>query len=229
MYLIDFHSHILPGADHGSDGTETTKKQLDAMIDAGIKTVVATPHFYPNRHGVKEFNERCERAYRELSGLSEAKRIKVIRGAEILVCPGLEKMEGLDSLCIGGTNTVLLEMPMTDTWGNGILDSVEEIKYGTLTPIMAHIDRYSERQAEMLREIGVSFQLNASSLCKLFGKGRFTRMAEDGEIVALGSDLHGAKDRCMAKYVKACRVLGEELLGEIMKKSAALVGIKGNG
>ena len=41
MLLYDFHSHILPGADHGSSGIEATEKQLDIIKDSGVGAVVA--------------------------------------------------------------------------------------------------------------------------------------------------------------------------------------------
>ncbi|MEE3459824.1 MAG: CpsB/CapC family capsule biosynthesis tyrosine phosphatase, partial [Candidatus Faecousia sp.] len=42
--MIDFHAHILPGADHGSDGLETSLRQLALAEEAGVDTIVATPH-----------------------------------------------------------------------------------------------------------------------------------------------------------------------------------------
>ena len=50
LFLVDYHAHILPGCDHGSDGTETSKRQLEAAKAAGIETVCATSHFYPDRN-----------------------------------------------------------------------------------------------------------------------------------------------------------------------------------
>ena len=47
--IIDFHAHILPGADHGSRDVKTTKAQLEMLAGAGVKAVVATPHFYPQK------------------------------------------------------------------------------------------------------------------------------------------------------------------------------------
>ena len=226
MRIIDFHSHIFPRADHGSDGPDTTAKQLSALKAAGVDIVAATPHFYPSRHNVTDFLERRDRAYGELTSLPESEGIRVMRGAEVLVCPGIDRMDGFSSLCLEGTSTVLLEMPLTESWGSGLLETVESIRYGELTPVMAHIDRYTEHQASLLSEIGVSFQLNASALCRLFGKKRFLRMIEDGRIVALGSDLHGAADGCMKPFQRACRVIGEDALSEIMKKSAALAEIE---
>ena len=42
---IDFHSHILPRLDHGSDGRETSASQLAMMQSVGTQTVCATSHF----------------------------------------------------------------------------------------------------------------------------------------------------------------------------------------
>ena len=224
MYTIDFHSHILPCADHGSDGIETSKKQLEYLKRVGIDTVIATPHFYPNRHSVKDFISRRDRAYAELCD-ANVSGVRVIAGAEVLVCPFLEKMDGLRELCISGTDTLLLEMPMTDRWSENLVDTVEAIRDAGFTPVMAHIDRYTESQAVLLAGLGVTFQLNAECLCKLLKKKRCISLAKDGFVSALGTDIHGADVGAVQRYVKARKTLGEELFEDIMKKSERLAGI----
>ncbi|MBQ1928242.1 MAG: hypothetical protein II366_00605 [Clostridia bacterium] len=44
MY-IDFHSHILPAADHGSQSVEQSIELLEVAYDVGIRTVVALRTF----------------------------------------------------------------------------------------------------------------------------------------------------------------------------------------
>lgn len=55
---LDYHAHVLPGCDHGSDGLETSLRQLDMAAAAGIRTVCATPHFYPHRESAESFLRR---------------------------------------------------------------------------------------------------------------------------------------------------------------------------
>ena len=224
MHTIDFHSHILPRADHGSDGAETTQKQLDRLAGAGVDTVIATPHFYPNRHNVDEFIKRRDRSFAELSALN-TNGLTVLTGAELLVCRNLDQMEGLGRLCINNTNTLLLEMPLTDSWDSSLIDSVEAIADAGYVPIMAHIDRYSARQADTLAELGVQLQLNAACLGKLFSKRRFIAMAENGLVSAIGSDLHGTDPKSARAYQKSRAILGDSLFFEIMKKSERLAGL----
>ena len=50
---FDYHSHILPGCDHGSDGIKTSLKQIEMAKSVGIKTICATPHFYPHKESVE--------------------------------------------------------------------------------------------------------------------------------------------------------------------------------
>ena len=47
--MIDFHSHVLPGIDDGSDSVATSLAMLAEMKAQGIEAVFATPHFYANR------------------------------------------------------------------------------------------------------------------------------------------------------------------------------------
>ena len=46
MTQIDFHAHILPRCDHGSDGWETSRQQLKLAREAGVEVICATSHFY---------------------------------------------------------------------------------------------------------------------------------------------------------------------------------------
>ena len=67
---LDYHAHILPRCDHGSDGVETSLRQLAMATEAGIRTVCATPHFYPHRENAAAFLERRARCAAALAGAS---------------------------------------------------------------------------------------------------------------------------------------------------------------
>src|SRR3954464_8897320 len=43
--MIDFHSHIIPGVDDGSETLEQSLIALEDMWRQGITTVITTPHF----------------------------------------------------------------------------------------------------------------------------------------------------------------------------------------
>ena len=58
---LDYHAHILPRCDHGSDGVETSLRQLAMAAVAGIRTVCAPPHFYPHRENAAASLERRAR------------------------------------------------------------------------------------------------------------------------------------------------------------------------
>ena len=94
-----YHAHILPGCDHGSDSVETSRRQLEMARKAGVATVCATPHFYPQRETVACFLDRRARTADLLrAGLpADAPRIQL--GAEVLICDGLERMQELPLLC----------------------------------------------------------------------------------------------------------------------------------
>ena len=52
---IDFHAHVLPHADHGSTSVESSIKQIEEAKKAEVDFIVATPHFYPNKHNLYSF------------------------------------------------------------------------------------------------------------------------------------------------------------------------------
>ena len=64
--IADFHAHILPCADHGSDSVETSLWQLSSAANHGVTRIIATPHFYPHRHTVEAFSKRRDEAFNAL-------------------------------------------------------------------------------------------------------------------------------------------------------------------
>ena len=108
---LDYHAHVLPGCDHGSDGVETSRKQLAMAAAAGIRTVCATPHFYPHKESIPSFLQRRAESARLLRESLTADAPQLRLGAEVLICDGMERLDGLSRLCREETDELLLEMP----------------------------------------------------------------------------------------------------------------------
>ncbi len=221
--IIDFHSHILPCADHGSDGIKTSREQVALMNNAGVDTVVLTPHFYPHRHNVETFTAKISAAAEELVAECHT-HPRFCVGAEVLYCEGIENMEGLERLCVKGTNTLLLELPMSEVWSRGMLYEIKRL-CGRYTVVLAHIDRYVEYHEDELAALisfGAVAQINISAL---YSKGTMKRLEgffSSGSVYAIGSDLHGRDKKTYRRFAKAAKKLGEEYY-EIMSRSAKLL------
>ena len=69
MTKIDFHAHILPKCDHGSDSRKTSIEQLKQAKKADIGVVCATSHFYAQRENVDRFIKRRTISYTKLKYL----------------------------------------------------------------------------------------------------------------------------------------------------------------
>ncbi len=194
MELLDFHAHILPHMDHGSTRTATAHKQLEIIHAAGVGEVCATSHFYPQSTLPARFlAERAESREHLFRTYGEKPRPRLLMGAEVLICPGLEEMEGLADLCVEGTRVLLLEMPFTnDSWDRALYYTVRGIRDMGLLPVLAHVDRYPRPLIEGMFEEGMIGQINASSLDRLIKPRHMLRWMDEGHIVALGSDLHGS-------------------------------------
>lgn len=219
--IVDFHSHILPNADHGSDSLETSLTQLKLAMEHGVKRIVATPHFYPHRHTLEKFLTRRDGAYKLLADNMSADFPSIKLGAEILVCEGLENLAGLESLTVEGTNLLLLELPFTEL-RNGYVDSVKKIIKNGFDVMLAHVDRYPHEDILRLIDIGVTkLQINAEALAKLFKDKRLFEFVEDGYVFAIGSDIHGADKKAYKKFTKAKLALGDSIF-EIKEKSNAI-------
>lgn len=219
--LIDFHAHILPGADHGSDSLETSLWQMAEAERIGISTIVATPHFYPDRNsGVGRFLQRRQRSF-ELLREGYFGAVQILPGAEVLLCEGLENLPGLEELCIRGTRTLLVEMP-TAPWSPRLRDTLFALERDRgFRVVLAHVDRYPRRWVESLLERGFHGQLNCGSICGFFSGQSLLSLARTPAIVAIGSDIHG-REKAYSRFSRAVRRLGGAA-ETIMERSTLLV------
>lgn len=187
---LDYHAHILPGCDHGSDGLATSLKQVEMAASAGVKTICATPHFYPHKESVESFLRRRKKTagllLRELP--ENAPLIQL--GAEVLICDGMERLDGLNRLCREGTNELLLEMPFY-SWTESLWNTLYLLcERRDIQIILAHADRYPKENIERLICDGIPLQLNAVCLAKSFHRSRYLNWIENGYVKYLGSDIH---------------------------------------
>jgi len=210
--LIDFHAHILPGADHGGDSPETAAIQLAKAAGAGVGKIVATPHFYMQRHTVESFLLRRDISFEKLETVLDGS-LSVVKAAEVTLAYDLCALPGLEKLCIGNTNYILLEMP-GHNWTYWVIDALYKItSQRGLRPIIAHVDRYDPALLDDLIDLGVLFQVNASALSMLFKRGLYLKMIRNGSIHVLGSDVHGPGEEYddFAKAVKLLKGKADDL------------------
>jgi protein-tyrosine phosphatase len=201
--MIDIHSHILPGVDDGARSIEESIKILQKAADAGVTTIVATPHVLevPSKtewQGVSNIFNRLKQKI-----VQENIHIEMILGAELFISPDLpQNIEENRELCIN----------------NG---SYVELLIKGIQPIVAHPERYFEIQKDdtKLSEIvkmGVLTQLNCGSLLGRYGK-RVQKTArtllKHNLIHMIASDIHSIPD-------------GSYPLSQGVNMAAEVVGIK---
>lgn len=208
--VVDFHSHILPGADHGSSSVSETLLQLSFAAEHSVSRVIATPHFYPMAHTVESFLDRRSRAMEELESATERCKVSVVLGAEVLICDSIERMQRIEKLFIGKSNTILLELP-TGGFSDSYITSVRNFIKNGVRVVLAHADRYAAESIERLVDVGAKIQLNADALSRIFIRGAVKNWLRDDLVVALGSDIHGKDSGAYKRFVKATERVGDKL------------------
>ena len=220
---IDLHAHFLPKADHGSDGIDTSLAQVLLAQEAGVDVLAATPHFYPAQDTIESFLHRRETCYAALRERLPQTAPKILLGAEVQLCKGLENLEQLPQLCYEGTNVLLLELPPMFSLKQ-YAHTLECLLYeSNLTVVLAHVDRYDASLIDRLLADGFLAQLNASAFCHFMSKRTALRRVKDGSVWALGSDLHGTQTG-YTEFLRAKKALGRAY-DEIMQNSRELLNL----
>lgn len=204
--MIDFHAHVLPKADHGSRNLETSIEQLKQAEAAGIHQIVATPHFYQQRHSVEEFLLRRDYCYRELEKANTTS-VSLVKAAEVTITSELADLPRLEELCVGNSPFILLELP-NNTGAQWVYDALYKIESNRgLKPIIAHIDRYPETVQQELLDMDLTIQVNAEAFLSFFKRKKYLDWFQSDVVHLLGSDVHGTDGGHYKAFQKACQLL----------------------
>lgn len=234
--VIDFHSHVLPGIDDGSDSLEESIALLRMEAEQGITHVVATPHFYPQHDNPERFLRRRKEAELRLreemakhDGLPE-----LSIGAEVYFFSGISESDIVNQLTIDEKRCILLEMPRSP-WTDRMYREMENIRSRQgLTPIVAHVDRYispfrTHGIPARLEQLPVLVQANASFFLRGSTRSMAIRMLKNHQIHLLGSDCHSVDVRPprLGEAVEQIRSrLGEETLDRIAHYQHSVLGMQ---
>lgn len=208
--MIDFHTHILPGIDDGSRDLRMTEEMLREERRQGVSTVIATPHFYAGQMSMSSFLERRAEALEKTEQrrrASDELLPEIQAGAEVYYFQGMGEAKGIKRLCIGGSRTILVELPFGQ-WTREILKDVEELIFRQgLRVVLAHVERYFSLQRDRnawdrIMALPLTPQINAESFLRRRGlfhpdrERKFSlRFLAEHPGTVIGSDCHNMKDR----------------------------------
>lgn len=229
---VDFHCHILPCFDDGSESAEMSLEMLAREKEQGIDRVILTSHFYRRHEEQLHFLKRRQRAFDELRRAVEKSGMDVPElklGAEVAMTRQL-RMEDLRPLCIQGTQTLLLELPFAPVgpWLNDVRAIIDK---NTVRVVFAHIERFrdvwSKKDFEEIMELPVLKQINTTSVISdgFFRKRQLMKLVEEEKVHILGTDAHNLTKRPvnMGKAVDILVGKGYERQVRKMMKTAELI------
>lgn len=197
--------------DDGAKNTAMSIDMLNAMRQQGTDVVLATSHYYAGRESIDSFLQRREDAWQhlqqvlqsgneELQGLIDSRRMTVLPGAEAAFFFGMEEKEGVEKLCIQGTDVLLVEMPFgrwTSAEYNALSSLILDRK---LQVVLAHLERFLEFNQnnpvfDSVLRLPLTIQVNAEAVLPLFGRGPALKLFKNGTASLLGSDAHNLSSR----------------------------------
>lgn len=215
--MLDVHSHFLPGIDDGAADVAESLSMLSESYKQGVRICVATPHcIIHGEEDVDNFlirrSESYEKLKTEIKG-SEYPEIKL--GAEVCVDNNISQYENIKKLCIDDTDLMLAEREISLP-AKRYAEYVYFLSNLGITPIIAHIDRYSDWQKMMdeLKNVNVVYQINAEMATSISGRHFIKKVMNYGNKFIVASDMHNMKKRkpCMAKAKAFCNKLEEKLI-----------------
>lgn len=192
--MIDWHAHILPNVDDGSQSVEESLKLLTMQSEQGVEVVIATPHFCAEDESVEHFLDRREKSFQCLQKEMNSDLPKVLLGAEVQYYPGISQLNHIKRLCIEGTSLLLLEMPFSDWTEYTVREVIKLAHSGSITVILAHVERYFSFQNKAVwkrfSESGVLMQVNASFFLQMKTRRKALQLLKNAEVRFVGSDCH---------------------------------------
>lgn len=215
MYT-EYHCHILPGIDDGSDSAETSLGMLSMMQEQGVSRIVATPHFYAHREkSVARFLEKRQAAFDKIKAQSPVTDIRL--GAEVAIEHGISELPDIEKLAFEGTDLILLELPYREyaPWMSEEIYNISAEFH--LRVILAHVHRYleyySKSEMQTILSSNVILQANNEAFASWKERRLVKSLLAEGKLLVFGSDAHNLNSRrpnwdllakkCKQEYIEA--------------------------
>lgn len=202
--FTDWHCHLLPGVDDGVQTLAQCLRVLQRYEELGVSTVWFTPHIMEDMPNTPE---QLQRVFDEVRAAYRGS-ISLHLAAEHMLDPLFAKrlQEGR-AMPIGTAGDTLLVETSYFNPPHALDLRLNAIRQAGYHPLLAHPERYlymEGRDYDRLRQLGVKFQLNLSSLAGIYGKTvklKAQRLLQKGYYDCVGTDLH--RDTALQALLRA--------------------------
>ena len=192
---VDMHSHVLPGIDDGAQNVDESIILVKAMMDLGIKKIIATPHIMVDYY--RNTPETINTALLILKNELQKQQIEIVleAAAEHLLDEGFETLLDEGSVMPMTDNYLLFEMSFIDAHPN-LIPLVQKMKEKGYQPILAHPERYpyfTIENCKTMKSWGCNLQMNTISLTGYYGtktKEMAEAMVDYSLVDFISSDMH---------------------------------------
>ncbi len=141
--MTDLHCHILPGIDDGAKSIDIALEMIKMQEEQGVNKVMLTPHFKIDEMTYQDFIQKRKESQQLLFSREEYKQSSITfkTGSEVYFSLKLLELDDLQSLCLEGTDYMLIEFS-TKMKPYGIKEALMDLINLGYTPILAHVERY---------------------------------------------------------------------------------------
>lgn len=205
--FVDIHCHTLFRVDDGADTEDVMKAMLDIAYSNGTRYICFTPHFkiyeFEDESEMYEQMERLDRRFKIACDYAQEKYpdLRLFLGNEVMYHSDIcESFFSKRCHFLGNSYYALVEFS-PDTSDYEIETTVVKLLRKGITPIIAHVERYSAfikepSFAKILKENGALLQVNAHAITRFkFGKtAKFLKTIFKKKLVDIvASDAHDIK------------------------------------
>jgi protein-tyrosine phosphatase len=200
--MIDFHSHVLPSFDDGAKTVAAAMEMLSLCAEQGVSKVVSTSHCYPRAeesitHFLARRSDRLSQLEAAIAQSGRKDLPELVLGCELNMFTDVSQYEQVGKLCVGNTHYLLLEMPY-DAWKEWMIEAIYQLTLKGITPIMAHIERFLDKDKaflEAIDQLDVIYQVNAESFLDRRARKQVGALLEKNRAHLIGSDMHNIDSR----------------------------------
>ncbi len=194
--MVDMHSHVLPGIDDGAKTVDDSIDLIKAMMDLGIKKIIATPHIMYDyyRNTPETINNALVILKNEI--IAQQIDIKIEAAAEYYFDEHfVELVEKKSQLLTIANKFILFEFSFISP-PPVFIPTLQKLRDAGYQPILAHPERYpyyTLEQYKNLKDWGCYMQINTVSLTGYYGKGPKNiaeKLIDNNLIHFISSDMH---------------------------------------